>query len=285
MELSKSIFETILYGDLFDYPLTREELWKYIHREKSVSYKTFLKTLKTLPKAIYTQNGYYCLAKRRSLIKKRLEKEKNSEKKQHNAFFVARLLSLIPTVQFVGLSGSVAMKNAEKHDDIDLFIITKKNTIWLTRLFSLLVVSFLGKRRSRSAIKTRNLVCLNFFLDESSLGFSKIRQDIYTAHEIAQVLPLFNRSFTYERFLLSNAWVKHYLPNALGQTKIKGGKIETTKSSFLLSLFEFIARSIQLWYMRPRQRGEFVSDTVLAFHPVDYRKKTMQKFEKRLHLL
>ena len=49
--------------------------------------------------------------------------------------FVARF----PQIRLIGFSGSVAMLNAKKTDDVDVFIITAKNRIWTARFIVNLV--------------------------------------------------------------------------------------------------------------------------------------------------
>src|SRR3989344_5258233 len=50
------------------------------------------------------------------------------------ALKTTRLLSWITTIQFNVLSGAVGAVSSQKHDDIDLFIITKRQCLWISRL-------------------------------------------------------------------------------------------------------------------------------------------------------
>jgi hypothetical protein len=50
----------------------------------------------------------------------------------------------------------------------------------------------------------------------------------------------------------------------------------------LLFFVEIFAKRFQLWYIKRHITLEKISDKVLAFHPLDYRKVVEQGFSKRL---
>ena len=64
----------------------------------------------------------------------RIKREQISKKKLQIARKAAKILGKISTVRFVGVTGALAMFNANIDSDIDLLIITSKNRLWLTRL-------------------------------------------------------------------------------------------------------------------------------------------------------
>ncbi len=67
----KPILETLSYFDFFDYPLTAYEIWQFTKTTKSKEdfYKLLEKT------NISSFKSFYFLKKRKSIVKKRLEKE------------------------------------------------------------------------------------------------------------------------------------------------------------------------------------------------------------------
>jgi hypothetical protein len=117
------------------------------------------------------------------------------------------IFRLIPWVKLVALTGARAMNNASLADDIDLMIITAENRLWLTRLL-LVILLFPWLRRGQ---KISRRLCLNLWLDESALSLKQ--QNLYTAHEICQLKPLYNRDQTYQKFINANLWVKTFLAN------------------------------------------------------------------------
>lgn len=283
----KSILKTIIYSDIFDYPLTQKEIWLFLITASHVSQAFIEKKLRQIP-VIEKVGIYYVLKGRAALVKLREKRLIASKQKMKKATEVARIAMSIPTVYCIGVSGGVAMQNANAQDDIDLFIITKKNTVWMTRLLLLFLLQLLGVRRKRGEISVMNKICLNMIIDESALQFPEKREDMYTAHEIVQLVPLRDRHNTYKLFLSKNKWVKSYLYSAYMQ---KRSYIRQTESYFSISFgawilslpgFEFLARGIQEIFIRKHQTSETIEKNILAFHPLDYRSATVKQYTKRI---
>jgi len=49
----------------------------------------------------------------------------------------------IPGLRMVGIGNSVSMNSASKNSDIDLFIVTDKNRMWLVRILVTLIFQVL----------------------------------------------------------------------------------------------------------------------------------------------
>ncbi len=281
-----SIVKTLAYSDVFDYPLTFEELYKFLIGEK-IGRDSFKKVLGSASSLISVQNNLYTFKQREKIVQLRIQREKDSKNKLILAKEIALLLSNIPTVRFLGISGALAMENADKDDDIDFFIITQKGTLWLTRLLCLVLLEIKGVRRKRGVEKASNKVCLNMFMDEDNLSLSYDKRNLYTAHEVVQVKPLLNKNNTYQKFLFGNIWVTKFLPNSVDTEvqRFKGSKIlsEDEKQSFnVFYMFEWVAKTVQLWYMKNHKTRETVTSTMLAFHPKDYQEIILKEYEKRL---
>lgn len=281
MANNSSIFKTLIYSDVFDYPLTKEEIWKFLIGEK-ISKKSFEKSLSINifpPVKWKHRNGFYFLSGQEKIVGKRVGKKKESQKKLSSAKKIIQKLSLVPTVSFIGISGGLALENSEKNDDIDLFVITSKNTLWITRLILVFLLIIMGQYRGRGK-KESQKVCLNMLIDEESLSFPKKRQDLYTAHEIVQLRPVLNRNNVYEKFMNANRWVKKFLPNAMDGIKNYESRIKKEQNP--LFVFEKLAKTLQLWYMKKHRTKETVESHFLAFHPFDYKSFVLKEYNKRL---
>lgn len=276
--ISKSILQTIIYSDLFDYPLTKTDVWRYLISKKPVKFRTFDKGLNNISE-IQCKDRFYFLKGRESIIEKRIRREKESKKKILMAKKIIPFLSIIPTISFIGISGSVAMKNAEKNEDIDLFVITKKGTLWITRLLMIIILSIKGVLRRRCDKIVENKICLNMIIEETCLLMPKDRRNLYTAHEIVQLLPLLNRWKIYEKFLKVNKWVKKVLPNSIAFTDSKFFK---KRSSFVVLRLNSVAKNAQIFKINKRKTGETVRADFVAFHPLDMRDEVLFLFKKRL---
>ena len=93
-------------------------------------------------------------------------------------------------------------KNNLKNSDIDLLIITRKNMLWTTRALVYGVLKVMGYQLRKPEQKSeKDKLCLNMWLDETSLVWDRKDRNIYTGHEIAQIVPLINKKNIYEKFL------------------------------------------------------------------------------------
>lgn len=212
--MEKAILRTLAYADVFDYPLTSQEIYQFLITKKSNSYSDFQKALNKIKmndRRVETSGDYFFLKGRKKIVSLRKKREKWSRKKIKFAEKVAGILRLIPWIKLIGITGALAMNNADKEDDIDFLIITTQNRLWLTRG---LVVSFLRLTRIyRRPEKIKDRICPNMFLDEKHLAIPKKERDLFSAHEVCQMKPLWQKEGTYQKFLKANQWSKEFLPN------------------------------------------------------------------------
>jgi hypothetical protein len=190
---SKAILRTLLYSDLFDYPLRKSEVYRFLISKEKISRQDILNIFSKKVLPVGESEEYLYLIDRSALVAKRKKREKISLKKLEFAKKIINKISYVPSVRFIGISGGLSMKNCDEDDDIDLFVITDAGLTWITRLLLVLALTLLGVYRSRSSKSYSNKICLNMILDENHIGFTKTNQDLYTAHEIVQLLPVFNR--------------------------------------------------------------------------------------------
>jgi len=293
-ETASAIIRTIIYSDIFDYPLTLEEIVKFLVGESEVGMGVVLNSLTKIiadSKQIYTDGEFYFLKGRKEIIELRKRRMGWSEKKWKIARGTAKKLRVIPMIKMVGITGALAMKNCKETDDIDLMVITVADRLWLTRLILYVLAPILGiKRRKPEEREVKDKVCFNLFLEESSL---KIRpENLFFAHEICQVKPIFWKDNIYEKFLWENQWVSNFLPNAKNSLKFKvqssklGKKHPISQSAswrILISFFNTLAFKLQYLYMKPKITAEKISLHQAFFHPVDLSGKIQREFERRIN--
>lgn len=250
MELKFSDDVAVRYHKIFDYKLTKEEAVKWQYKKQ----KTVVKGGKS---------------------NARLQREKYSQKKLKIAKKASELISKIPTVLFVGVTGSLAMMNADKNSDIDLLIITRKNTLWTTRVLVYFVLRTMHFALRKPQDKNeRDALCLNMWLDETSLVWGRKDRNIYTAHEIAQIVPLTNKNNIYERFLFENKWILKYWPRAV---EIRNLKLEIGNLNKKRNLIERLSFFIQYLYMKNKITTEIVTSNKAIFHKNDWGRVVIQK--------
>lgn len=264
---------SLLYHDIFDYPLRLGELVKW-QGGKGLSIKGNPSVIK--------KNGFYFIEGKEGTIFKRLLRERISLRKLEIARKAGKILRLIPTIKMVAVTGALAMESAGEESDIDLMIVAQKGTLWTTRVLTLIFLDLIGFSRRKYRDKNqKDKLCLNIWLDETSLTWPKKDRNSYTAHEICQVRPLVDKDKTYERFIYSNKWIKDFWPNAVKvqSTKyiVKSKSVISTMYYALITPLEAVCYWFQHQYMKSKITREVVTKTRALFHPHDWGKVVLKR--------
>lgn len=109
-------------------------------------------------------------------------------------------------------------------------------------------------------------------------------RDLFSAHEVLQMMPLWDKGGTYSNFIRKNNWVKKFLPNAWNEKykTINDKKTVTIHKNKIINILEPLFKKIQLRYMKNHRTTEVISDTVIRFHPRDARVWIKSEFGRRL---
>ncbi len=265
--LTRAIIKTLCYAQTFSYPLTISELFKYLISSKKIAREELLLALYNNQHLFEQKDEYVVLRGDAKLIRERSKRKTYSRKKLAKALWISQVLSYIPTVKLIGLSGSLSMYNAKREDDIDLFFITSRNSLWITRALVNIILLFIGEKRGRNEKLATDKICTNMFLSEEALKIEKKQRNLYTAHEVAQLKVLFSRDYIYQEFLKENKWVLRFLPHAFEIYK-KSFKNNRQIIPLVLLPLEYLIYQIQLLYMKRRITNEVVKRRVAMFHPL-----------------
>lgn len=266
---------SVYYHSLFDFPINTFELIKWRASDSiGLDY----------PKQIIKKNDHYFVEGEEELIYKKLLRKKISAKKLAIARRASHLISFIPTIKMVAVTGSLAMENAADDSDIDLMMVTRRGTLWTTRLLTYCLLHATGYLLRKPRIKNeRDALCLNMWLDESDLKWKN--KNIYSAHEIAQIKPLVNKNNTYEKFLSANRWILKYWPNSVRTSSKQQVASSMQKEKtllhatfyMLLSIVEKFAYKFQYKHMRSKITREVITPTRALFHPQDWGKVVLKR--------
>ncbi len=204
--LEAAIMRTILYGDVFDFPMTLQEIHHFLIHSTPITFAIVEQTFNhstLLSKYLVLDQEYIACKGREHIIALRRERVEISKKMwkdvQHYGYRLARL----PFVRMVAVTGALTMHNGVENDDLDYMLITEPGRVWLARAFAIVLVRY-GKLRHVT-------VCPNYVLAESKL--EQTRKDLYIAHEIVQMIPLYGNA-VYTKLRGCNLWVDDYLANA-----------------------------------------------------------------------
>lgn len=277
----RGVLEPLIYSSLFSFPLTSEEIRRF-SSENNMTVNDVKRIAASLYPLVQEEKGYYFLNGQERSVSERLRGIEDAKRKYDKALTVVKYLSYLPTIKLVALSGSSALGSTSEDDDIDLFIITGKHTLYGTRLLLLTFLQLMGVRKRWN--RTGFVFCVNMLLDERHLAFSKNRQDMYTAREIVQMRVLFNRSGTLSAFLRANSWYKTFFPQA------EAWHVPLQKNDLslydritiaLIRMVEYPALLIQR--AKLRRDGVLVSSEtgVLMLHTSDYRMRCLRRFHAK----
>ena len=179
----------------------------------------------------------------------------------------AHILGILPGVQAIFLSGSLATGNATPHSDIDIFIIAKSGQIWTARFFIFIVLK-ISNQLAKPHHHDR-MICPNHFIAEDSLEIQE--QDAYAAHLFSQNIPLYDPQNIFENFMAVNQkWFEKfgYILHSKFELQTPG-----SRSSSNLKLLEQFLKRIQLKKIKNNPEYKttgakiVLSDTELRFHP------------------
>ncbi|PIR13369.1 hypothetical protein COV49_02530 [Candidatus Falkowbacteria bacterium CG11_big_fil_rev_8_21_14_0_20_39_10] len=237
-DLEEAVVKTIAFFDLFDCPVTLNEIWRYSGARRRLSEVIKFLEMEGLKDIFESKSGFYFLAGREELIKTRLARYNYTDRKFKRAIWVARVFKLVPWIKMMAVGNIIGAHNLKNEGDIDLFIITAKNRIWLARFFCVGIIKLLNLRPKPGQEKDK--ICLSFFVSEDNLDLRDLRLgqkgtkfpacasplasarragnlvpqgDIYFNYWLAGLVPIFNINNTYEKFIKANSWLRDFFPN------------------------------------------------------------------------
>jgi hypothetical protein len=280
-KLTQAILHTLSYSDIFDYPLTVPEVHQYLTGVKA-SFEEVTQALEDGPMG--RTGNYFTLPGREGIVSIRADREARSQKLFPLALRYGRILSALPYIRMVALTGSLAMRNIEDGKDIDYLIVTAPNHLWTCRALALLVARFARFEGIR--------LCPNYLITEKALALPD--QSLYAAHELAQMIPLSGMEI-YTKMRHMNAWTNEYLPNAQGLPE--SFIVANTRSDFqhfLEIIFNLLpVRLFEKWEMNRKikklSREQFsssessFSEDVCKGHADMHGETTEYELRRRLH--
>lgn len=307
-ELDKSILATIAYYDIFDFPLTREEVFTYLSAQSQpdlgfrFSQDEVSLRLKALAdkKIVDHIDGFYALPQREHLVPLRLKKQKIAVGKIKKAVRAAKILAAIPYIRAVYASGSLSLLNTSYESDLDVFIIAKAGRIWTARFLATLAMNILGMRRKPNHKVSPDRVCLNHYITDSSLGIP--HHGVFAAHNYVNMLPLYLAEESInENFKKANHWIFSYMTHWQTDKKYLQKQnwflgfckksFETILNTNLGDALEKFARGFQKRRIEknpitknPHGRIEY-SDRCLEFHPYTIEPEVIARFNEKSRAL
>jgi hypothetical protein len=198
-----AIARSVLYASLFQYPLTLAQLRQTLI-ESAQTPSQILATYdasRRLQASVEYRDGFFFPRGRHDLVQERRRREARSRRFLARHRRLLALVSAMPYVRMVALSGSIAHLNLDRGGDLDLFIVTRGRRVWSVTVAVLLIAKIMRQRR---------LLCANFVVSDERLSLEP--QDLFTASQIIHLKPLVGQR-VYRQLLAANPFVKRFYPN------------------------------------------------------------------------
>ncbi len=299
-EIKEAIIKTIVFFDIFSFPLTTFEIWQYVACKCSL-----LEVIEVLEeidmRIIENKSAYYFLHSRSSIIKTRERRNNYSDRKMKRALRISRVFKFIPWIKMIAIGNIIGANNLKDGSDIDFFIITEKKRIWLTRLFTTIITKFLLLRPRVNDV--RDKICLSFYLSEDSLNLETFhlakKNDLYFVYWLANLVPIYGEENAYSEFLEQNKWIYEVLPNFEHSLTTSHRTISARPGFFyrgVIDLFlgglEINAKKLQLKILPNDLRRQMnkdtrvvINDAVLKLHVNDRRAAFAEQFAEKIRLI
>ena len=286
-----SVIRTLIYYDVFDYPLSLQEILGNSVLAPAERLKlTQILDLLTDRGIVFNIDGYYSLTNDPSKVKARIKGNNKALRWMEKAKWFAGLISRFPYIRGVSVSGSLSKGFLGNDPDIDYFIITQPNRLWLARTF---LVAF----KKVFLLNSYKYFCINYFIDTESLEIEE--QNLFTATEIVTMIPMSGNGLK-DEFLNCNGWINKYYPN---YSKTNNFTLQENKKGPGNSFLEFFLNNslgdrLDSYFMKittrhwkkkfgdkfPEEEFRLVfksNKRISKHHPRNFQKKVLVEFEKR----
>lgn len=224
-KILQSVFHTLAYADVFDYPLSAHEVYRYLASTKA-SFEEVAQALTDGTR--FTRVGdYFTLRGREGIVETRKQRAEIAARLWVKAARYGRIIASLPFVRMVAVTGSLSMNNTDEDKDVDYMIVTAPNRLWTCRALSLLI--------ARLASLEGVSLCPNYLVTTNALMLTE--RSLYVAHELAQMIPLSGMDIYQEMFRL-NDWIYEHLPNVKGAPELVLGVKQKNRRSFVQRMLE-----------------------------------------------
>lgn len=293
MLLQNAILKSISYFDIFDHPIKKEEIHNLCYEDKELSNLDSTLNELVLKKKCFTKDDYYSLRENiTELIESREIKEKKAQKYFKKLPFYAKIIKSFPFVKGLAISGSLSKNIMYEDADIDYFVITSLNRLWICRTLLILF-------KKVFLLNSKKYFCVNYFVDENNLEI--LDKNVFTAVEFTYLIPIYNQSLI-DNLRETNNWTQAYFPNFNHPIKLNVLEGDT----FFKRTIEFIlngsfGNQIDLLLMKitfkrwNKKFKHFDSEKfeltmrsnrgISKHHPQDFQTKVLKKYNMRLEKL
>ena len=196
-------------SEYLKFPFTVEEVANYFLPKSNVTpqqLESMLTNGKFGDLGFKIRDGYLTTNDDQTQLSRSEMEQTSADKLNSASSFVNLLTRVIPFIRTVAVTGSVAYGSATKWDDIDLFIVTKRNRLWISALLTLVLVRLNKLLILRPPHLSR--FCLSYVHDEQSFlkESQRNKSNALFARELLKAKPVAGAE-EYRKILEDNEWV------------------------------------------------------------------------------
>lgn len=286
-----AVQEALAYFAVFSYPLTGEEVFAFC-TEACATREEVAEALKNLTaQGLAFQFGNFFYLKNDSAVAdRRLECNRRATEMLPLARRMARLIGRFPFVRGVFVSGSLSKHCMKRDSDVDFFIVTEPNRLWVART---LLVLF----KKIFLFNSNKYFCVNYFVDTQHLEIEE--KNRFTATETVTLLPMWGSEW-YTDFCRANAWAWAQFPHFQNRPT---ANVPASTRGVLKKIAEIMwagncgnwldkkAMNLTVNFWKKKFRGMDSDTFALALksqrgiskhHPQHFQEKVLARFEKNL---
>ena len=204
--IEEAVITVLKYYGLFSYPLNSSEIHRFLAiRVNQEEVDTVLSVMIQNGRVNLSSFGYYSVDENERWSVNRIQGNKRAEDLLDQSHRYIKNIIRFPFVKSVAISGSLSKYYTDEDADIDYFIITAKNRLWIAR-------TLLHFYKKFTFIKgNEHYYCMNYFVDESALEIDQ--KNVYSAIETVTLLPVYNKEIISDLKQINRFWIDDLLPN------------------------------------------------------------------------
>lgn len=287
----RAILHTLVYFEIFSYPLTATEVLEFCP-EPDPGLDTLTEKLHSLSEQglVFQLGEFYCTKNRPEWATERMANNRRADRFLPLARRMGRFIARFPFVRSVCVSGSLSKHSMRPDSDVDFFIITHPERLWLARTF---LVVF----KKLFLFNSHKYFCVNYFIDTSHLEIEE--KNLFTATETVTLLPLNGKEY-YEAFCAANPWAWEHYPNYPGRPTADLSmhrppllkRVAETMFDGRLGAWldlQCMRLTMRYWQKKFQKLDRDVFDVALKsrryvskHHPLHFQHKVLRRFEERM---
>lgn len=304
-----AILSTLAYFDLFSFPLTPFEIWKWLYvkpGENPISLPEVLLLLREssyLHDRVEMEEGFVVLRGKRKIIPVRKERYLIAEQKYQRLRDSLARLRWVPFIKTIAVCNNLAYNNSQREGDLDVLILTEPGHIWTTRFLSVGLAELFRLRPDEQGRQDK--LCLSFFLSATTVDLRPLLMkpdDPYLHYWIDHLVPVYGDVSAIDTLREANRWYRDRLPNALGTWPARRRLLPSSVSSNIIRRILRILHSgalgrvLEQWYrliqirflpnglrsLANRDSRVMMNDAMLKFHENDRRQEFVAQHAIRL---